>query len=90
MYQLEFFDEFGVRYAPHYVLSGDRLEKTGCKIGRFCSVVVRRPLLSPRPPKLSQLKSNPTATHPRLPHLPPSAAPLAHSSLKKKHTYERV
>ena len=90
MYQLEFFDEFGVRNAPQYVLSGDRLEKTGCKIGRVCCVVARRPLLSPRPPKLSQLKSNPTATHPRLPHLPPSATPLAHSSLKKKHTFERV
>ena len=89
MYQLGLFDESGARNAPQYVLSGGRQEKTGCKIGRFCSVVVRRPLLSPRPPKVSQLKSNPTATHPRLPHLPPSATPLAHSSLEKKHTCER-
>ena len=90
MYQLDFFNEFGVRSAPHYVFSGDRLEKTGCDIDRFCSVVARRPLMSTRPPKLSQLKSTPTAPHQRLPHLPPSATPLVHSSLKKKHTYERV
>ena len=27
MYQLDVFNEFGFRNAPHYVFSGDRLEK---------------------------------------------------------------